>query len=173
MITTIAPLTPAAAAYRADLSTRGSAFGPLDGNWVALASVLEHAAYLPVGAREELLQEAAGIAYEAVGAHEMTRFARDEWSDDKAQALDSILIVAEHAQQVGAFTLSATILHAFLSAGDDSLSVVRRGRALAQLARVASKLGHVDEAKLWYRRLDRLGMATGSAELRVVDTIAL
>src|SRR5437870_94583 len=99
MTTTLVSHMSAAAAYRADLSTRTSAFGPNDGDWIALASVLERAASLPSGARDELLRHAADIAQGTVSNDEIARFAHSEWGKDSSDALDSILIVAEHAQQ--------------------------------------------------------------------------
>jgi tetratricopeptide (TPR) repeat protein len=65
----------------------------------------------------------------------------------------------------GALSLAYSTL-AILADADLRLSVLERGRVLAQLGRVAWKAGALDTAREQYRRVEVLARAASSAELR-------
>src|SRR3954471_12960674 len=54
-------------AYRSDLTTRTEPFGPHDGAWVAVASLLEQATLVGDEERAVLLRDAVELAHEILG----------------------------------------------------------------------------------------------------------
>jgi len=158
--------TPAAAAYRADLGERDQPFGRADGDWITVATVLEHATLVDEPARGKMLREAVELARKIVGASEVQRLAEREWQDRDRSASEAIVILADKVHNDGALNLAATIYDALLSA-DSSLNVVQRGRILTKRARVEWKCGRLDEAADRYRHIEALGRRAKSSELSI------
>jgi len=160
---------PPLAAYRDDLARRGrSTFGPSDATWLSVATILSHAVAvppedrppLPEAVREVLrddpalgrvLEEAAAGAVPGDGLNAVTPLVR--------------AIVAEMEDE-GAWGLAYSTLSILLDA-QPPLTVIERGRVLAQLGRVSWKAGALDTARDQYRRVEVLARAARSAELRV------
>lgn len=156
----------ATAAYRADLGARDQPFGGVDGDWITVASVLEHATLVDEPTRSELLREAVELATKVVGAGEVQRLAEREWQDRDRSESEAIVILADKIHNAGALNLAATLLDALLDA-DSSLNVVQRGRVLVKRARIEWKCGRFDEADDRYRFIESLGRRSKSAELRI------
>ena len=163
---------PASAAYRADLGGRDQPFGPADGDWIAVASVLEHAALVSEPARSDLLRDAVELATEIVGENQVSHLAHREWQDRDRSPSEAILILADQIHTVGAFHLAGAILDSFLEA-DSSLNVVQRGRTLAKRARIEWKMGRLDDAADRYRHIESLGRRFKTPELRARAWIGL
>ena len=157
---------PAAAAYRADLGARDQPFGSADGEWITVASILEHATLVDEPTRGELLREAVALATGIVGEAEVRRLAEREWEDRDRSESEAIVILADKIHSDGALNLAGLIYDALLDA-DSSLNVVQRGRILTKRARVEWKSGRVDEAAERFRYVESLGRRAKSAELRV------
>jgi tetratricopeptide (TPR) repeat protein len=157
---------PATAAYRADLGARDQPFGRADGDWIAVATVLEHATLVDEPTRGELLREAVRLATEIVGADEVQRLAEREWQDRDRSASEAIVILADRVHSDGALNLAANIYDGLLDA-DASLTAVQRGRILAKRARVEWKSGRAEEAADRYRHIESLGRYSNSPELRI------
>jgi tetratricopeptide (TPR) repeat protein len=157
---------PATAAYRADLGVRDQPFGVADGDWITVATVLEHAALVDEPARGELLREAVRLATEIVGADEVQRLAEREWQDRDRSASEAIVVLADKIHNDGALDLAGSMYDALLSA-DSSLNIVQRGRILAKRARVEWKSGRRDDAADRYRHIEALGRRAKSSELNI------
>src|SRR5436190_6245738 len=155
----------AASAYRADVGSRDQAFSGVDGEWITVASVLEHASLVAEPAKGELLHKAVGLAAGIVGQAEVQRLAAREWQDRDRGASEAIVILSDLVEAAGAFTLAAMLLDALLEA-DGSLTVVQRGRILARRARKEWKAGRLDDASERYRHIESLGRRSKSAELK-------
>jgi tetratricopeptide (TPR) repeat protein len=155
----------ATAAYRADLGARDQPFGGVDGDWITVASVLEHATLVAEPTRSELLRKAVELATKVVGEAEVRRLAEREWQDRDRSESEAIVILADQLEAAGAFTLAGTLLDALLEA-DASLNVVQRGRILAKRARMEWKAGRLDVAADRYRYIQSLGRRSKSAELK-------
>lgn len=156
----------AAAAYRADLGTRDQPFGDVDGDWITVASVLEHATLVEEPAKSELLREAISLATNIVGEAEVQRLAEREWQDRDRSASEAIVILSDKVLAAGAFHLAGALLDALIDT-DSTLNVVQRGRLLTKRARVEWKMGKNDDAADRYRNIERLGRRSRSAELKV------
>jgi tetratricopeptide (TPR) repeat protein len=74
--------------------------------------------------------------------------------------------IVERMEDEGALNLAYSTL-AVLADADLRLSVLERGRVLAQLGRVAWKAGALETAREQYRRVEVLGRAARNPELRV------
>ena len=155
----------ATAAYRADLGARDQPFGAVDGDWITVASVLEHATLVAEPARSELLREAVERATGIIGETEVQRLAAREWQDRDRGASEAIVFLSDQLEAAGAFTLAGTLLDALLEA-DGSLNVVQRGRILARRARKEWKAGRLDNAADRYTHVESLGRRSKSAELK-------
>ena len=156
----------ATAAYRADLGSRDKPFGGVDGDWITVASVLQHASLVDEPARGELLREAVELATGIVGEAEVQRLAAREWQDRDRAESEAIIILSDTIHTAGALNLAATMLDALLDA-DTSLNVVQRGRILAKRARIDWKAGKLDEAADRYRNIESVGRRSKSAEVKV------
>jgi len=93
---------PATAAYRADLGARDKPFGALDGEWITVASVLEHATLVDEPAKSELLRQAVELATGIVGEAEVQRLAAREWQDLHRSASEAIVILSDQDDVRGA-----------------------------------------------------------------------
>jgi len=160
----------AATAYRADLGSREQPFGGVDGEWITVAAVLEHAALLREPERARLLHNAVTLATELVGDAEVRRLAEREWQDRDRSESEAIVVLADRIEAAGAFMLAGTVLDALLEA-DASLSSVQYGRVLARRARLEWKAGRLDNAADRYAYIESLGRRSKSAELRARASI--
>jgi tetratricopeptide (TPR) repeat protein len=156
----------AAAAYRADMSGRRLEFDADDGTWLAIATILEHAARLPAESRCVLVNDAIELAQSVVPSSELAQRAPREWPEGDRTPSEIILLVADRAETAGCLHLAAFILDA-LAAAVLEITPVQRGRIIARRARVAWKSGEIDAAADRYHDLDRLGRRLGNTELRV------
>jgi tetratricopeptide (TPR) repeat protein len=160
----------AATAYRADLGSREQPFGGVDGEWITVAAVLEHAALVGEPERTQLLRNAVTLATRLVGDAEVRRLAEREWQDRDRSESEAIVILADRIEAAGAFMLAGSVLDALLEA-DASLSSVQYGRVLARRARLEWKAGRLDNAADRYAYLESLGRRSKSAELRARASI--
>jgi tetratricopeptide (TPR) repeat protein len=166
---TLAPRAPLAA-YRDDLARRGEGrtFGPSDATWLSLATILSHAVDVPAECRPPLL----GTVREVIGGdpalRDVLRTAGDEVPPEFELDGVSPLVraIVGRMEDEGALSLAYSTL-AVLADADLRLSVLERGRVLAQLGRVAWKSGALDTAREQYRRVEVLGRTARSPELRV------
>ena len=156
----------AASAYRADLAGHRDQFGAFDHAWITLATLLEHAALVPVDHREELLRDAIELAREIVGETELHRLGAREFQNRDRTPAEAIVLAADAIHAAGALNLAAVLFDA-LAAADTSLNVVQRGRILYYRARVALKQGEIDEALFRYRQVETSGRDARRAELVV------
>ena len=153
-------------AYREDSAARNGPFGPRDGSWIAIASLVERAARGIPGDRIKLLREAISLAVETIGgAVEVDRLATREWENHDRTESDALLLIADQIHYSGANGLSAALLDC-LALADDSISTVIRGRILAKRARIDWKAGRIDQAIERCKYLDSIGRRSHSDELR-------
>jgi tetratricopeptide (TPR) repeat protein len=160
---------PPLAAYRDDVARRGGgAFGPSDATWLSVATILSHVVAMPGGERPSLLatlrevlrddpvlgRTLDGAPAEAAGAEEL---------DAVSPVVRAVVC---HMEDDGAWGLAYSTLSILVDASP-RLSALERGRVLAQMARVAWKAGALETARDQYRRVEVLGRATRSVELRV------
>jgi tetratricopeptide (TPR) repeat protein len=158
------------AAYRIDLAGRDGSFGPHDGAWVAVASLLEHAALLPEPDRSRLLVDAIEFAREIIGDAELARLGEREWQDTDRTPAEAIILLAESLHRTGAMNLAGAMLDALLVA-DTSLNDVQRGRIVAQRARALRKLGLLEEADWCSKYVGQLGRNAKNVELQVRELL--
>jgi tetratricopeptide (TPR) repeat protein len=166
---TLAPRPPLAA-YREDLSRRGGpdGFGPSDATWLSVATMLSHAVEIPADSRRPLLTMLREVVGSDPTLREMLPVSEEE--PPAEFELDSVSpivrAIVDRMEDEGALSLAYSML-AILADADLRLSVLERGRVLAQLGRVARKAGALDTAREHYRRVDVLGRASRIPELRV------
>jgi tetratricopeptide (TPR) repeat protein len=166
---TLAPRHPLAA-YRQDLARRGGqdGFGPSDATWLSMATILSHAVDVPADSRPPLLT----TLREVVGSDRVLRevLAVSQSGPSPEFELDSVSpivrAIVERMEDDSALNLAYSTL-AILADADLPLSVLERGRVLAQLGRVAWKAGALDTAREQYRRVEVLGRTARIPELRV------
>jgi tetratricopeptide (TPR) repeat protein len=161
---------PPLAAYREDLARRGGhdGFGPSDAIWLSVASILSHAVNVPADSRPPLLETVREVVSSdptlrdvlPVSEHEP----RAEFELDGVSPI--VRAIVGRMEDEGAFSLAYSML-SILTDADLRLSVVERGRVLAQLGRVAWKAGALDTAREQYRRAEVLGRTARIPELRV------
>lgn len=156
----------AAAAYRADLVSRGGPFGSHDGGWIAVGTMLEHATLAPEPERQTLIRGAITLAGEILGEADLARLGDREWQDRDRGPADAIVLLSEAAQQAGALNVAALLLDA-LTEADTSLNTVQQGRIVAKRANVAWKMGRIDEATDRYHRVEQMARQVKSVELKV------
>jgi len=154
----------ATTAYRADLGDRTQPFGEHDGEWIAIANLLEQAAALPESRAAGLLEHIATLATAIVRPAELDALVRAEWQNSEMHPADAIVAVAEEAHDRNAFRLSAQIVDGLLAA-DHSLSALQRGRILSRRARTATRLGDLDGAADRYAEILRLGRTLHQPDL--------
>lgn len=160
------PVRSAAAAYRTDLTAHGGEFGPHDGAWIAVGSLLEHAALLPEPDRSRLLIDAIEFSREIVGEESLGRLGDREWQDRDRTPIEAVMLLADSIHRAGALNTAGAMLDGLLLA-DSSMSEVHRGRILSQRARVLRKMSLIDEAYEYDREVARIGRRVKSVELRV------
>jgi tetratricopeptide (TPR) repeat protein len=160
------------AAYRADLAGRDDAFGPHDSAWVAVASLLEHAALLPEPDRSRLLVDAIEFSREIVGDEDIGRLGQREWQYRDRTAVEAVMLLADNVHRAGALNLAGIMLDALLVA-DVSLNAVQRGRIISERARLLRKMGLLEEAAEHDREVGRLGREAKSVELRIRESLGL
>lgn len=162
-ITFTAPL----AAYRADLRGRSAPLSADDGDWLHAGSELHLAsrAHTASGRRAHLYA-AIGIGIDVLGDQTIAAFAEREWRGQRAYC-DSLLILAEAIHYEGAIRLAAVMLDDLRRAATD-MAPVHAGRVLALRAKLAWKLGALEEAADRYDRL-----VTESRRQRLPDVEAL
>jgi tetratricopeptide (TPR) repeat protein len=158
------------AAYREDLARGGNreAFGPSDATWLTVATILTHGVDIPADSRPSLL-----ATLREVVSGDPALSGAVVVPDENPQAefeLDPVSpivrAVVERMEDGGALSLAYSTL-ASLADADLRLSVLERGRVLAQMGRIAWKAGALETAREQYRRVEVLGRAARSAELRV------
>jgi tetratricopeptide (TPR) repeat protein len=161
---------PPLVAYRQDLARSGGreGFGPSDATWLSVALILSHAVDVAPDSRPPLLP----TLREVVGSDPALRevLAVSEHDPPRDFELDGVSpivrSVVERMEDEGALNLGYSTL-AILAEADLRLSVLERGRVLAQLGRIAWKAGALDTAREQYRRAEVLGRTARIPELRV------
>src|SRR5687768_6376538 len=151
---------PPLAAYRQDLARRGGQdeFGPSDATWLSVAMILSHAMDVPADSRPPLLPTLRDV----VGSDPVLRevLAVSECDPPPEFELDGVSpivrAIVDRMEDEGALNLAYSTL-ALLADADLRLSVLERGRVVAQLGRVAWKAGALDTAREQYRRVEVLG----------------
>jgi tetratricopeptide (TPR) repeat protein len=139
---------PITRAYRADLSERRTPFGIADDAWLAVGSLLEHAASVaPVdaAAAAAMVADACEQATRAVAPARIQALRAREWSGRGSAAVDAVMLLSDSAQEATALHVAASLLDATLAAQPD-LAPLTRGRILARRARVTWKMGWLAEA---------------------------
>ncbi len=161
---------PPLAAYREDLARRGDqdGFGPSDATWLSVATILRHGVDVPADSRPPLLPTLREVVGSDPTLREVLAVAEHEPSPDfELDAVSPIVrAVVEHMEDSGALSLAYSTL-ALLADADLRLSILERGRVLAQLGRVAWKAGALETAREQYRRAEVLGRTARIPELRV------
>jgi len=159
----------AAAAYRSDMKgrQRGDSFGPHDGTWIEIASLLEHATHVDDTDAAVLIRDAVELAESIVAESELSMFS------DRVPALrrqrgivESIQLLTQELETAGAKSLAALMLES-LAAAHKTISVVELGRVTAQRARIAWKSGGIERARALYRHVQNLGHQSGEVELDI------
>lgn len=158
-------MTSALSAYRADASNARGPFSELDDEWIAVASILEHACAVPMlEAKGELLRDAVELATQLLGERAVARQA-DEAAPGASTDVDALLALAAEVEEAGALNLGACILDTLADPRLDR-DPLFRGRALAQRARITRKVGQLDEALDRYAYIDFLGSTYKLDDLR-------
>jgi hypothetical protein len=165
----IAPRSPLMA-YREDLALRGDrgAFGLSDSTWLGIATVLGHLVGVPPESRAPLIASLREVVAGDASARQRLDAAEREASGDHELDVVSPIVraVVEDMEDGGALGLAYSTLW-ILADADLRLSVLERGRVLAQLGRVAWKAGALETSHEHYRRVEVLGRVARSSELRV------
>jgi len=155
------------AAYRGDAAARGGPFGAHDGLWITVATIVHHAATTSdADRRPAFLRDAIELAQEIVDDEMLNVVGQREWGERDRCSCERIMQLAKLIADAGAFRLSGVLLDTLLRA-DASLSVIQRGRILAQRARVAWLAGAIDDARARYALVESLGQRARSPELKV------
>lgn len=141
-------------AYRADIAA-GARSSASDSGWVSLACQLELAAELAEPQATTHLRRAEVLAGEIAEPNALARVVL-EWQTAPPGALEAIVAVADQAELSHAFRLAAHVLDS-LAAANRSLTALERGRIVARRARIAHKLGEVEQALDRYMQLLRFG----------------
>jgi tetratricopeptide (TPR) repeat protein len=167
MLTPRPPLT----AYREDLARRGAdegPFGPSDATWLAVATILTHAVEVPPDNRPPLLPTLRDVVGSDPALRDVLNVSSHEPPRDfELDGVSPIVrAMVERIEDDGALNLAYSML-SILADADLRLSVLERGRVLAQLGRVAWKTGALETAREQYRRAEVLGRAARIPELRI------
>ena len=160
---------PPLAAYRDDLARRGrGSFGPSDATWLSVATVLVHAVGVSPENRPPLLDALREIlSGDPVLRDVLTAAPDSSAAEHELDAVSPIVrALVQRMEDDGALSLAYSTLSALVDA-DLRLGVLERGRVIAQMGRVAWKAGALETARDQYRRVEVLGRAARSAELRV------
>jgi tetratricopeptide (TPR) repeat protein len=160
---------PPLAAYRDDLARRGHGpFGPSDATWLSVATVLGHVVGAPPGERPPLPATLRDVlSGDPVLGPALAAQADEATAADDLDAVSAVVrAVVCHMENDGAWGLAYSTLSILVDV-EPRLTVVERGRVLAQLGRIAWKAGALETARDQYRRVEVLGRAARSPELRV------
>jgi tetratricopeptide (TPR) repeat protein len=161
---------PPLAAYRSDLARRGGreTLGPSDATWLSVATILSHAMDVPPESRPPLVATLREVVRgDPALSHAILLLGSDPPAEFELDTVSPIVrAVVEQMEDGGALTLAYSTL-AILADADLRLSTLERGRVLAQMGRIAWKAGALETAREQYRRVEVLGRAGRSAELRV------
>jgi tetratricopeptide (TPR) repeat protein len=165
----VAPRPPLAA-YREDLARSGGreAFGPSDATWLSVATILSHAVDVPPDSRPPLLPTLRQVVGSDPTLREvLTVSEHDPPHEFELDGVSPIVrAIVERMEDEGVLNLAYSTL-AILADADLRLSVLERGRVLAQLGRIAWKAGALDTAREQYWRAEVLGRTGRIPELRV------
>jgi len=146
VVDNFAPIArPATDAYRADVAAAPERGGDAAAVWLTVASLVEHAALVPEGEAADVLGTAIGLALEQLGEEAFVRLGAAEWGEADRVPSDAIVLLTDAMQSADLLNLAASTLDSLLGA-DRALGPVQRGRILAKRARVAWKLGMLEEA---------------------------
>ena len=156
---------PATDAYRADIAARPARGADAAAGWLTVASLVEHAALVPASEAAEMLASAVALAREQIGEAALARLGAIEWGDADRVPSDAIVLLTDAMQGADMLHLAGATLDSLLAA-EHALGPVQRGRILAKRARVAWKLGMLDEAEARYRLVERIGRQQANAELK-------
>jgi hypothetical protein len=159
----------AAACYRTDVKgrRRGDPFGPHDGAWIEVASLLEHATHVDDDAAAVLIRDAVELAESIVGDSENSIYCGPVPAPrGERGSVESIQLLTQELEEAGAHSLAALMLES-LAAANKSMSVVELGRITAQRARIMWRKGGVEGARALYRRIRRMGRESGEVELEI------
>jgi hypothetical protein len=159
----------AAAAYRSDMKGRqqGDPFGPHDGTWIEIASLLEHATHVDDDAAAVLIRDAVELAESIVTESELSTYAGPVPAPrGERGAVESIQLLTQEVEDAGAGTL-ATLMLESLAAAHRSIAVVELGRISAQRARIMWRKGAIGGARTLYRQIQRMGRDSGEIELDI------
>lgn len=163
---TITPIARAATdAFRADVAARPEPGAESAAVWLTVASLVEHAALVPETEAAVIVSRAIELARDAIGETELARLGTNEWGEQDRVPSDAIVLLTDAMQGADMLHLAGATLDSLLAA-DRELGPIQRGRIVAKRARVAWKLGMLEEAEARYRDVARLGRREGSAELR-------
>jgi tetratricopeptide (TPR) repeat protein len=161
---------PPLAAYRQDLARRGGqdGFGPSDATWLSVAMILSHAVDAPSDGRPPLVETVRAVVDGDPALRDVIALAdRDPREGFELDGVSPMVrAIVDRMEDLGAFNLAYSML-TILAEADLRLSVVERGRVVAQLGRVAWKAGALDTAREQYRRAEVLGRTARIPELRV------
>ncbi len=165
----LAPRSPLAA-YRQDLACRGGEepFGPSDATWLTLATILSRAVDAALDGRPPLLQTVRGVVDGDPALRDLLKLVDQE--SPAGLELDGVSplvrAIVDRMEELGALNLGYSML-ATLADADLRLSILERGRVVAQLGRVAWKAGALETAREQYRKTELLGRVGRIPELRV------
>jgi tetratricopeptide (TPR) repeat protein len=164
-------MTSATEAYRQDWTGNSGQFGPSDGDWILVASLLEHSSYAARGDAERLLLRANNVATRTIGRAETKRLSMLEWHEQPTK-LDAIILLTSAVQESGALTLAGVMLDCALSVADQ-FTLLQQGRLEAERARVTYKRGQCDLATERFCAVEHHGHRIRSRELRLRSAIGL
>jgi tetratricopeptide (TPR) repeat protein len=159
---------PPLAAYRDDLARRGTRepFGPSDATWISVATILSHGVDLAPTDRQDL----RSTLHEVVSSDPAMRSILDMVEEQPSPEFElngvspAVRAIVGEMEDAGALNLAYSTL-TILADADLRLSVIERGRVLAQLGRVARKAGALDTSREHYRRAEVLGRTARIPEL--------
>jgi tetratricopeptide (TPR) repeat protein len=161
-------------AYRADLTNAGKeTFLAWDALWLQFGAVLQRAHELESAQRQSYL--VAGIEalldheWEAPVGEAIERFVRVTEDDESSEAQTALcalaLLVANDAEDAGAFAVATTLLdltRALVGVAEFRL----QGRLLSQQARILRKISELDVSLELYQEVEQLAGIDNDAELR-------
>lgn len=157
--------TPAVA-YRKDIDGRPDPFGPHDGAWIVIATIVAHIPLAEGPERRRFLDDAARMAAELFTAEELAHgCTNDPDVVDRGSSVARLRLLAQVMHQAGASHLAASLLDSL--AAILPLDSLNSGRVLAQRARVALMSGKHDLAQARYEHLRRKATRLRSNELLV------
>jgi hypothetical protein len=165
----IAPRPPLAA-YREDLARRGGVepFGPSDATWLSVATILSHSVDLPADGGPPLIETLRKVIEGDLALRAVIDAADQPVSTElELDAVSPIIrAIGRRMEDDGALHLAYSTLSTLADA-DVRLSILERGRVVAQLGRVAWKVGALETSREHYRRAEVFGRTARIPELRI------